>query len=289
MTRVSAGVDRAPVFADADLDTRFRAHGFITRPLIPPDHLDRVRQAIEPLIPEDGGPFFSLYRNDGPCLRRRLDAEVRRLVEPLVDQLLCKHRTYIASALVKFPGTDTYLAPHQDWSFVDETRFVSGVVWVALEDVDEFNGGLFVVAGSHRLDLPFRGTPAARSIDDIVSPDLLSPVDVRAGHAVVYHNALIHGSAENRSDRARTALALGFVSEDAEMLHFHVDETGHRWRYRVADEHSFNHQPPDAPAGPAVLAAERWDSRRYALDARLLEELPRIAPVDGMPGPFTER
>src|SRR5690606_26746745 len=125
----------------------FRDDGFAVVPFIDPGRLSELRESVVPLVPEDSGPFFSLYRNDGPELRRRLDAVVREAIQPIADQLMCNHRFYLGSLLVKFPGEGSYLAPHQDWSFVDETRHVSGIVWLPLQPTDDTNGGLVVVPG----------------------------------------------------------------------------------------------------------------------------------------------
>jgi len=255
MTRVSAGVDRRPILVDPEADRSFREQGFAVVPFVEPEALGELRRRVKPLIPADSGPFFSLYRNDWPELRRQLDAEVRAAMQPTADRLMCNHRFYIGSLLVKFPGEGSYLAPHQDWSFVDETQHVSGIVWLPLQPTDEHNGGLCVVPGSHRHDLPHRGTPPDPI--DAYLEGLVSCV-MRPGEAVVYHNALIHGSSENRSDEPRIAMVLGFVSAEAELYHFHTDDRGRKWRYRVREDFSFTYQPPAVPAGPAVLAAEPW-------------------------------
>ena len=295
MDRVSAGVDRSPVLRDPAAQEAFRRDGYVVVPLLPPEVVARARAEVEALVPPDPGPFFSLYRNDTPELRRRLDASVRHLAEPHVDAVLRDHRTYIGSALVKAPGPDTLLDAHQDWSFVDEQRHVSGAVWIPLQDVDQTNGGLTVVPGSHRLDVPYRGTPAMPSVDPDLAAELAVPLDVPAGHAVVYHSALVHGSAANTSDRPRLVLVVGFVSREAEMVHFHSDDAGRRWRYRLTDAHSFTYQPPVAPSGPGVRACEPWDTEDHPLDPLLRALAPGAgathteADAAGRPGAVRQR
>lgn len=254
MTRVSSGVDRRPILVDPAADAGFREQGFAVVPFVDPEQLSELRAAVLPLIPEDAGPFFGLYRNDQPELRRRIDSTVRSLMQPIADRLMCNHRFYIGSLLVKYPGAGSHLDAHQDWSFVDETRHVSGIVWLPLQRTDQSNGGLSVVPGSHRFDLPYRGTPP-ESVAEL-SHDMV-PCEMEPGEAVVYHNALIHGSSENRSSELRIAMVLGFVSAGADLLHYRTDESGGRWRYRVDEEHPFSYQPPDLPSGPSVLGVEK--------------------------------
>jgi ectoine hydroxylase-related dioxygenase (phytanoyl-CoA dioxygenase family) len=257
MTRVSDGIDRVPLLLSESADQEFRDQGFAVVPFVAPERLDALRQRMTELIPPDSGPFFTLYRNDTPEIRRVLDAAVREELQPQADAMMCNHRFYVGSILVKFPGEGSFLDPHQDWSFVDETQHVSGIVWLPLEATNEGNGGLSVVPGSHRFDLPYRGTPP-EPIDQYL--DGLVNVTTRPGEAVIYHNALIHGSSENQSDHPRIVMALGFVSKQADLVHFFTDNAGQKWRYRVADDLPFTYQPPSPPKGAAVLQVEPWPS-----------------------------
>jgi hypothetical protein len=278
VSRVSTGLDAGPCLADPVLDERFRRDGYAVVPFVDDDTLAHLRERVEPLVPADGGPFFSLYRNDGPDLRRRLDEVIRAELAPLAEPHLQGQRFFMGSALVKFPGAGSYLALHQDWTFVDESRYVNGLVWLALEPTAEDNGGLHAVPGSHRLDLPWRGTPpgmqASEPVDELLKQRYLRRIDTRAGDAVLYHDALIHGSTMNLSDRPRIAIVVGFVSEDAPLVHFWVDGDGTKWRYTVADDFFFDYSPPGRPEGPAVLDVERWDSSHFLLGPEDLVSLP---------------
>jgi phytanoyl-CoA hydroxylase len=257
MTRVSDGVDRVPLLLSESADQEFREQGFTVVPLVDPERLEALRERMSELIPPDSGPFFTLYKHDTPELRRTIDAAVRKELQPFADSIMCNHRFYVGSLWVKSPGEGSPIDAHQDWSFVDETRHVSGALWFPLEATDESNGGLSVVPGSHRLDLPYRGTPPT-SIEQYLHGFV--NVTTKPGEAVIFHNALIHSSSENQSDHLRIVMALGFVSETADFLYFFTDEQGQKWRYRLADDFPFTHQPPHRPNGPSVLAAEPWPS-----------------------------
>jgi len=258
MTRVSAGIDRLPILIDPEYDRSFREQGFAVVPFISRERLAELRQLVLPLIPEDSAPFFTLYKNDGPELRRRIDAFVRAEIQPIADSILCNHRFYIGSIFVKYPGEGGYIAAHQDWTFVDESQYLSGAIWLPLQLTNAENGGLFLQPGSHRFDLPYRGSPP----DPIeVKIDELISCNMEMGAALVHHNALIHGSTQNNTDELRIVMALGFVSEGAQMFHFQTDENGQKWRYQISDQFPFSYQPPAVPSGSEVLAAEKWDPK----------------------------
>ncbi|MEX0768886.1 MAG: phytanoyl-CoA dioxygenase family protein, partial [Microthrixaceae bacterium] len=217
MTRVSAGIDRLPILLNPEDDRSFREQGFAVVPFVSPERIAELRQLVIPLIPENSAPFFTLYKNDGPELRRQIDAFVRAEIQPVADDLLCNHRFYIGSIFVKYPGEGSAIGAHQDWTFVDESRFLSGAIWLPLQPTNAKNGGMYLQPGSHRLDLPYRGSPP-----DLLQPNIdeFVPCDMEIGTALVHHNALIHGSTQNNTDELRIVMALGFVSEGAQMFHF---------------------------------------------------------------------
>ena len=256
MSRVSRGVDRAPLIVDPVADQQFRDEGYAVVPLVEPDRIAGLRERMAPLIPHDSGPFFSLYRNDSPTIRRSLDTAVRAELAPAADAVLHDHQFFLGSLLVKFPGDDSYLEPHQDWSFVDEEHHVSGILWLPLQPTDATNGGMFVVPRSHRLDLPHRGAPLDYPIEQYL--DGAVQCTTSPGEALICHNALIHGSGENRSDQLRIVMVLGFCSRDADLYHFFTDEDGRKWRYRVTQEFFFDHRPPGKPSGTGILDVEPW-------------------------------
>jgi hypothetical protein len=263
---------------DAQWDAEYRERGFVVVPFVEPAELVELRGLVEDLIPSDAGPFFSLYRNDR-TVRRRLDEVVRGALAARAEALFCDHRVFLGSVLVKFPGEGSDLALHQDWSFVDESRYMNGLVWLALEPTGEHNGGLHAVPGSHRLDLPFRGTPPGAQASE--------PVDTSAGEAVIYHDAVIHGSGRNASDHPRIALVLGFVSREAELLHYFVDGQSQKWRYRVRDEFFLGYDPPERPGGPHVIDVEPCDPTHHLLDLGDLDSLPRQQPGPDVALPST--
>ena len=62
--------------------------------------------------------------------------------------------------LVKWPGQDGAMGTHQDWTFVDERRFRSVTVWCPLVDVEQRNGALELLPGSHRILTHARCSPS---------------------------------------------------------------------------------------------------------------------------------
>ncbi len=109
---------------------------------------------------------------------------------------------------------------HQDspyWPIL-QPKTTETTAWIALDDVDEDNGCMWMVRGSHQWGdaisflhtlRQFDEMPEAwegRQLEKVACP-------VKAGH-VHYHHALTwHGSDANRSGRPRRAIALHFMTE----------------------------------------------------------------------------
>ena len=80
-------------------------------------------------------------------------------------------------------------------------------VWVALDDATAENGCLEAVRGSHHTGLVSvdGSTLSAQDAEIHCDPELVVPLEVKPGHAVLLHNWLIHRSSVSRSFAPRRA------------------------------------------------------------------------------------
>src|SRR2546423_6976166 len=115
---------------------------------------------------------------------------------------------------------------HQDapyWPVIKPETPVSA--WIALDDVDESNGCMWMVPGSHKWgnhikELEANPPEKFFSISDKF-PQLdvrVTPWPVRKGVVSFHHSMTWHGSHVNHSDRPRRAIALHFMTSDARLV-----------------------------------------------------------------------
>jgi ectoine hydroxylase-related dioxygenase (phytanoyl-CoA dioxygenase family) len=154
--------------------------------------------------------------------------------------------------LDKAPVGGRGIALHQDTHYLPTEPNTLMACWIALTDTDRDNGGLCVVAGSHRQGL----RTAAKAHDEAehavwetdhtmrdrsgrewpqrlvsfeiadVAPGDLTFLTVPAGAGVFFTGLTIHGSFANRSaDRPRRALAVHYVREDTWVFRTDVQDT----------------------------------------------------------------
>lgn len=127
------------------------------------------------------------------------------------DQLFCKPAGY-----------GGVVAWHQDYSYWTWTAPMAHLTcWVGLDDVDESNGCLHYVPGSHRWGLlPVTGLAgdmnAVREVlepDQVAAFDAKKPIVMRRGECAFHHPLTMHGSYANHSDRPRRATVLNVFAD----------------------------------------------------------------------------
>jgi ectoine hydroxylase-related dioxygenase (phytanoyl-CoA dioxygenase family) len=118
---------------------------------------------------------------------------------------------------------------HQDWPYWPIIKPpIQVTAWIALDDVDESNGCMWMVPGSHKWGNNIKliaATPEEKFFE--VARDYTPPADaevrkveprpwpVKKGEVSFHHSMTWHGSHQNTSDRPRRAIAIHFMTGDA--------------------------------------------------------------------------
>ena len=109
---------------------------------------------------------------------------------------------------------------HQDWAFYPHTNDDLAAVGVMIDDMEEENGPLMVIPGSHKgpiydhhADGRFCGAmdPTRTDLDFSAARPCLG----KAGSISIHHVRAIHASAPNTSSRSRRFFLLQFRAADA--------------------------------------------------------------------------
>lgn len=160
-------------------------------------------------IPHKQHPFFwEVLTNSG------MTEVLRQLIGPNALLQTSKLNT-------KAPGGGAAVEWHQDWAFYPHTNDDMLALGFFLEDVTEENGPLQVIPGSHRgpvlnhrnSDGVFCG--AVDPADGDFHLERAVAITGKAGSLSIHHARTLHGSAPNRSDRARLILFYECCAADA--------------------------------------------------------------------------
>jgi ectoine hydroxylase-related dioxygenase (phytanoyl-CoA dioxygenase family) len=175
--------------------------------------LDEGHSAATPRLTRVKHPHLNVPGFDEVLHAPKVKAVLQDLLGPAVRLQTTKLNT-------KAPGGGAAVEWHQDWAFYPHTNDDLLALGLILADVDEANGPLMVIPGSHKgptLD-HFRNGVFAGAIDP-ADPlfDLSKAVTLtgKAGSMSVHHVRLLHGSAPNMSDRARLICFYEMAAGDA--------------------------------------------------------------------------
>jgi ectoine hydroxylase-related dioxygenase (phytanoyl-CoA dioxygenase family) len=218
----------------------YRDHGYVVvDDLIGPELLDQMKRVIGRLLEGARGvtghtDVYDLepsHRPEAPRVRRikkphvvdPLFGDVLRtpaLLEVLRALLGPDVRLHGSKLNLKSPRYGSPVEWHQDWAFYPHTNDDILAIGVMLDDVGMENGPLLVLPGTHKgptydhhADGRFCGAmdPAACGLDFSKAV----PCFGRAGSCSFHHVRLVHGSAENTSDRPRQLLLYECAAADA--------------------------------------------------------------------------
>ena len=146
-----------------------------------------------------------------------LAPKVRAVLQTLLGQVV---RLQTSKLNTKAPGGGAAVEWHQDWAFYPHTNDDLLAVGLMLEDVDDANGPLMVIPGTHKGPVlsHFANGVFAGAIDPadpLFERDRIVTLTGRAGSMTVHHVRLLHGSAPNNSDRVRLICFYECAAADA--------------------------------------------------------------------------
>jgi hypothetical protein len=192
------------------------------------DFIERSRQVSQ------SDEIFDLDDGHGPDTPRLTRIKLPTKQHPIYDQVMRSERmlgffkAFLGPNVVlqtsklntKAPGGGAAVEWHQDWAFYPHTNDDLLAFGLMLEDVDEANGPLMVIPGSHKGPvLSHHNNGVFAGAIDPADPDFHYDRAVtltgKAGSMTVHHCRTLHGSAPNKSDRPRFILFFEAAAADA--------------------------------------------------------------------------
>lgn len=159
--------------------------------------------------------------------RQLINQKIKQLLAEKTTRLFKSYRLCFWSFVVKQGNrADSEVQMHQDWSFVDETKFNSLGFWCPLIDVNPLNGCIHLVQGSHRLNTKPRGLfndfPYEHLLP-IIREKYLTDIPMQAGQALIYNTRIFHCSPPNQTAQERVALAGLMIPQESNLRYYHCD------------------------------------------------------------------
>ena len=167
---------------------------------------------------------YGVYTNNAKELDANKNSEIDGFIKNICQSSLQKHLSgfKMGGGIFLLKGVGEKIVPmHQDWNMVDETTSTSFAVWSPLVNVDENNGCLHVIPGSHKWFNNIRTS----NIDSVFMPldkvkNSLVAIPIEKGDAVFFAHNLFHGSLPNKSNETRPTICLSVFPEETPQVHF---------------------------------------------------------------------
>ncbi|MEM7479604.1 MAG: phytanoyl-CoA dioxygenase family protein [Acidobacteriota bacterium] len=250
-----------PIFQSSDCDQTLRRKGWVRTPLLDSRQVTALRARIDELQPADGfapgaedpqrPTYHCTYLDPKVEYRRASDHLIREFFAAPLKELLADYRILTSNIHVKPPGQGALMI-HQNWPTTAQLSDTTVTAWCPLIDVDETNGALQVIDGSHKL-LPevanFASTPYFHSFEAALKEKYFVPLETTAGEAVIFDDSLLHYSADNRTGQARVAIQIELVPRElTTVIHWLDPAQPERFEVLAADSDFY------VEVGPALFA-----------------------------------
>ncbi len=226
------------IMKDEQLDEQIQKEGYIVLPMLNRDELTMFRELYKKWHTSDPEEFYKSYFSDNKIYKSEVEALVLNIFASKIENYFTEYIAFGGMYVAKPEGEKGHFPPHQDWSFVDETKNWSLNMWCPLEDVNDSNGYLYVLPGSHRFNITIRGSGTPNTYDHLTAEILqtVKGIPMKAGECIFFYHGLVHGSTLNTLNRARVSVGLSLVQKNVPLLyHFYHEGLGKTEQFEIKD------------------------------------------------------
>lgn len=216
-----------PNFKNDSCQAKFDQFGFVKIPLLTSEEvasLKHVYTQVKQAHDNIGLPFITTSHSNNAELITKVNDRILEIVSPKILNVIADSEILFSNFLVKKPGVNSESNPHQDINIVDESKFLSFSVWIALDDNNPLNGAMRFLAKSHLFDFSIRANSSAYwcydQLSEAMKRDMLS-CSTKAGEAIVFAHSTIHASYPNLSKVDRLACVVSLYPQKASLINYY--------------------------------------------------------------------
>ncbi|MDZ4846223.1 MAG: phytanoyl-CoA dioxygenase family protein [Chitinophagales bacterium] len=205
------------VFRNDIHQLQFERDGFLVLPFYNQDEIRELNELYHRLHPKDEKGFFPSTFSKDKNYRKIADEEIRRIGQRSMSNYIQDVKVMCGSFIVKSSGPESAMCVHQDMTLVDEAKYTGINIWIPLIDLNDENGTLEVLPGSHRIFPTYRSSTVPGIYDESSAEikKYLVRLYPKAGEAIFFDQSIIHYSDANLSNQTRIVTNTYFTHKDA--------------------------------------------------------------------------
>ncbi len=234
------------IFFDENSQKEIIEKGYTKVQLLEDKEIAHIMKEIKELRPDDrfdpkpdeyGFTFHFTFIDTNIEYRRKTHDLLQSVFSPHIKRLLINYDFITCNFYLKSPGKGQ-LHVHQNWNMTANQKETSVTIWCPLIDVDEHNGTLQVVEGSHKL-VPniesYMCKPFFYNYCESLMKEYSKPIPLKAGEAIIFDDTLIHWSSNNNSSEPRFVASAICVPVEAIPVFYYPDQSNEVNRFELVE------------------------------------------------------
>ena len=265
------------VFHAEAMENEFNQKGYVTLDLLDEQKFTELQELLADLNKSTDKTNVNIqseyelsFFNRDVDYRRMVLRRINDFFKPLLDPILDNYEPLIVNLFNKKPGSGE-VPIHQNWTFVDESKYTSVSVWIPLCDVSRLNGTLEVVPKTHNTLTNYRSPSIPwvfEGLEEVLKEKYLQPLELKKGQIGILDDAILHWSSENNSDHDRATIQLIMKPVEAMPLHYYCEDLdrGELSVYKVDSDFFASFEMHDRPKDVPVVATEHFSYHKMNED-----------------------
>lgn len=229
------------IFSNETQNSFFTKNGYLVVDFYSSEKVDELKNEFNRLNLTISSDYAATIDSDTKS-KIEINGLLERFFEPLINQVLFNYTFLFGAFTIKQVGDKSVKPSHQDWSFVDEDQFSGIGVWCPLNNVNELNGCLGVIPGSHRYIKNYRGTQTRTEFEPVASyaeKNLFKFLEMKKGQVLFFDNRILHYSKANHSSEVRLVAGCATAPKQAKIYHFIGSENSDKIEKREVSKNFF--------------------------------------------------
>ena len=203
------------------VQNKFDEEGYVVLNLFSPNQIDNLIDITSIVDIQSVSDFFYSLIELPSSQNKQIHESISSVILPALDNIFINYRNIAASFLVKPGNTMSELMLHQDWCYTDETEYNTITCWIPLCDVNEDNGAVFLIPGSHKfINIRSASYPTERILSSEIGNRNCLPINLNVGQMLCFNPAIWHGSYPNKKNINRSVVTTIIMSNEAPFLYF---------------------------------------------------------------------